>query len=155
MRNKLHREFLERQHYQRLKRLAADIKKHSHPADEVRPVIFFKASTDTLYMSLNSAFHLISAWALRLQGVPVIHFTCQSGMSRCVLGTNREDLSTLPPCDACTARISRQYHGAEVYSFRYQEASEIKTTVQELDLDSLMTFEYQSLPLGKLVLPSM
>jgi len=155
VRNKLYRELLERQHYQRLKRLAADIKKHSRPADGVRPVIFFKASTDTLYMSLNSAFHLIAAWALRLQGVPVIHFTCQSGMSRCVLGTDRDDLSARPPCDACTARVSRQYHGAKVHSFRYNEDVEITTAVQELDLDSLMTFEYQSLPLGKLVLPSM
>lgn len=155
VRNKLHRELLERQHYQRLSRLAADVVKHSHPAEEGRPVIFFKASTDTLYMSLNSGFHLIAAWALRLQGVPVIHFTCQSGMSRCVLGTDRDDPSALPPCEACIAKVSRQYHGAEVRSFSYQEGSEIKTSIQELDLSSLTAFEYQDLPFGKLVLPSL
>ncbi len=50
-------------------------------------MIFFNASTRLVGMSLNAAFQQTAAWALRLAGTPVIHFVCQAGLSRCVLGT--------------------------------------------------------------------
>ena len=56
-------------------------------------------------MSLNAAFQLLASWAVRLAGVPVVHFACQAGMSRCVLGTDREDPPALPPCPGCIAQI--------------------------------------------------
>lgn len=156
MKNRLRRELLERRHFRRLSRLAAEVKQHGSPEAGSKPVIFFKASTDIHKMSLNSAFHLLAAWSLRLQGVRVIHFHCQAGMSRCVLGTDRDDPSTPPPCKVCTAHTSRQFRGAEVREFQYAQASsEIKAALQELDLHALEVFEAQSLPLGKLALPSL
>src|SRR5512139_302030 len=56
-----------------------------------RPVIFFRASTGLLRLSQNTAFGLLASWGLQLGGVPVIHFVCQTGMSRCVQGTNKFD----------------------------------------------------------------
>src|SRR5215468_10913900 len=55
------------------------------------PVLFFKASTGIDDLSWNSGFHLLASWALRLKGIPVVYFACHSGMSHCVLGTNRDD----------------------------------------------------------------
>jgi hypothetical protein len=60
------------------------------PAASGAPVVFFKASTGIDDLSWNSGFHLLASWALRLQGVPVVYFACQAGMSHCVLGTNRD-----------------------------------------------------------------
>src|SRR3990170_3980876 len=62
------------------------------------PVAFFIASTRLNGLSLNSAFALLTACGLQLAGVPVVYFACQAGMSRCVLGTNREDPTKPPPC---------------------------------------------------------
>ena len=53
------------------------------------PVAVFKASTGIDDLSWNSGFHLLASWGFRLQGIPVIYFACQAGMSHCVLGTNR------------------------------------------------------------------
>jgi len=64
-------------------------------------VIFFRASTGLLRLSQNTAFGLLASWGLQLAGVPVIHFVCQTGMSRCVQGTNKYDHLTQPPCAAC------------------------------------------------------
>src|SRR5258708_10960390 len=60
------------------------------PEPHGQPVVFFKASTGIDDLSWNSGFHLLSSWGLRLQGVPVIYFACKSGMSHCVLGTDRD-----------------------------------------------------------------
>ena len=70
-------------------------------------MVFFNASTRLLGLSLNAAFQLAAAWAVRLAGVPVIHFVCQGGMSRCVLGTDRENPQALPPCPGCIAQSAR------------------------------------------------
>ncbi len=53
------------------------------------PIVFFKASTGIDDLSWNSGFHLLASWALRLKGIPIVYFACHSGMSHCVLGTNR------------------------------------------------------------------
>ena len=63
----------------------------SHPQQGKKPVIFFNASTRLSRISLNAAYSLLTAWGLQLMGVPVIYFACHAGMSRCVLGTHRED----------------------------------------------------------------
>ena len=54
------------------------------------PVVFFKASSGIDDLSWNSGFHLLASWGFRLQGIPVVYFACNSGMSHCVLGTNRD-----------------------------------------------------------------
>jgi hypothetical protein len=71
------------------------------PVPSGAPVVFFKASTGIDDLSWNSGFHLLASWALRLKGVPVVYFACHSGMSHCVLGTNRDDVRKPPPCKSC------------------------------------------------------
>src|SRR5512137_2451902 len=68
-------------------RMARVVRRVFRPRPDLRPVIFFNASTRIGYNSFNAAYALIAAWGLRLAGVPVIQFVCQSGMVRCVLGT--------------------------------------------------------------------
>src|SRR5512146_2662588 len=83
------------------------------PASKEAPVAFFKASTGIDDLSWNSGFHLLSSWALRLQGVPVVYFACRSGMSRCVLGTQRDDPHRPPPCQSCIYQSRTLYEGVE------------------------------------------
>ena len=71
------------------------------PESAGAPVIFFKASTGIDDLSWNSGFHLLASWAFRLQDVPVIYFACEAGMSKCVLGTNRDHPQNPPPCKSC------------------------------------------------------
>jgi hypothetical protein len=78
------------------------------PAGE-RPVVFFNASTRLLGMSLNAAFQQAAAWAVQLAGVPAVQFVCQGGLSRCVLGTDRDRPEALPPCPGCIAQSRAQY----------------------------------------------
>src|SRR5215216_7584786 len=80
------------------------------------PVIFFKASTGIDDLSWNSGFHLLASWALRLQGIPVAYFACHSGMSHCVLGTNRDDVRKAPPCKSCTYQSRTLYTGSNDFS---------------------------------------
>ncbi len=150
-----------------IRHTATEVNRLACPSPEAHPVIFFNASTRLVGMSLNSAFALLTAWALRLQNIPVIHFVCQAGMSRCVLGTDRADFSISPPCRTCVAQSRWLYSNAPVVPFHYKEDSRLNAILQALTVDQLVEFEYQNqaggqqnssdaspLPLGKLVLPS-
>ncbi len=75
------------------------------------PVVFFKASTGIDDLSWNSGFHLLASWAFRLQGIPVVYFACDSGMSHCVLGTNRDNVQKEPPCKSCVYQSKTLYTG--------------------------------------------
>jgi hypothetical protein len=148
---------------------SSQVSRHAHPDPEVKPVVFFNASTRLVGMSLNAAFSLLTAWALRLQNVPVVHFVCQAGMSRCVLGTDRDDFSKSPPCKACIAQSRWFYSSSLAIPFTYQNQPDLLEMLRGLSLENLMEFEYRTsaqnsslsestetvLPLGKLVLPSM
>ncbi len=134
--------------------LARRVARASNPSAE-KTIVFFNASARLHGLSLNAAFALLAAWGLRLAGVRVVHFVCRAGMSRCVLGTNRDDHTAAPPCAACIAQSRRMYAGAEVRWFGYQRDAELAATLHGLNLDELSNFEYQSEPLGKLVLPSL
>ena len=87
----------------RIRSAARQIALHA-PEPSGQPVAFFKASTGIDDLSWNSGFHLLASWALRLEGVPVAYFACHAGMSRCVLGTNRDRIEQAPPCRACTSQ---------------------------------------------------
>jgi len=119
-----------------------------------RPVVVFNASTRLDFVSLNAAYSLLSAWGLRLAGVSVVHFVCQQGMSRCLLGSNEEDPDQTPPCGACTALSARLYTGAEVRPFSYQRNPALSEILIELQVEDLKTLEFEGIPLGQLVLPS-
>ena len=71
------------------------------PQPSGAPIVVFKASTGIDDLSWNSGFHLLTSWALRLQGIPVAYFACNAGMSKCVLGTNRDTLQKEMPCKSC------------------------------------------------------
>lgn len=121
----------------------------------MKPVIFFNASTRLGGLSLNAAFSLLTSWGLRLQGVPVVHFVCQQGMSRCVLGTNRDDVSQPLPCDKCIRHSHAEYDRANTYWFGYQDEIPLRNLIQDLDVDSLMKVRYQDIPIGEIVLPAL
>jgi len=141
------------------------------PGLRLKPVIFFNASTRLSGLSQNAAFSLLASWALRLAGVPVIHFVCQAGMSRCVLGTDQDDISHHPPCGMCIRQSRVNYAQAHVHWFSYHHDETLAAVLSGLSLDELTRYQvplnsdqslatrYQSqvahpLPLGSLVLPS-
>lgn len=119
------------------------------------PIVFFKASSGIDDLSWNSAFHLLTSWGLRLQGIPIIYFACKHGMSRCVLGTDRENASKKPPCSSCTYQSKTLYTGANVHWFAFVRDTELEAALTGLSLTQLMAFEWKNIPLGTLVLPGL
>src|SRR5690349_4088152 len=85
------------------------------PQSSGAPVAFFKASTGIDDLSWNSGFHLLASWALRLKGVPVVYFACHSGMTHCVLGTNRDSVHKAPPCKSCIYQSKTLYAGVPTF----------------------------------------
>jgi hypothetical protein len=125
------------------------------PAAKGRPLVFFKASSGIDDFSWNSAFHLLVSWGLRLQGVPVIFFACKAGMSRCVLGTDREHPEKAPPCRSCVYQSKTLYAGAQAHWFRFERDTALEKALQGLRLMELMEFAWQGVPLGALCLPGL
>lgn len=145
--------------------MARQVKQNETDSPNQSPVIFFNASARISGLSQNAAFGLLVSWGLRLGGVPVHHFVCSRGMRRCVLGTQRSDLSKPPPCSACLRQSKRLYRGANADWFTFQPDQELEAELENLDIESLSKYEYTgvkgslitpglSLPLGQLVLPS-
>lgn len=152
------------QNKQRLQQTANMIAENSIPAAGQPPVVAFNASTRLTGLSLNAAFQLLTTWGLRLAGIPVIQFVCQSGLSRCVLGTDRDDFSNPPPCQSCIAQSQRLFTKAEVAWFTYEPDAALGEALEGLSIDQLTRFEYAfpvngdgqapQIPLGRLVMPS-
>jgi len=131
-------------------------------ADQGRlPVVFFNASTRIRGHSQNAAFSLLTSWAVRLTGVRVIHFVCWAGMSHCVLGTDQDAPEQTMPCKLCTHQSRVNTTKAELRIFTYQQDEKLAAVLQALSLDGLLHYEQTlpdvggSLPLGKLVLPTL
>jgi capsular polysaccharide biosynthesis protein len=136
------------------------------PPPSGAPIVFFKASTGIDDLSWNSGFHLLSSWALRLQGVPVAYFACHSGMSHCVLGTNRDDVRKPPPCKSCIYQSKTLYTSVPTFErlnvehstvtwFDFQRDSQLAAAIENLSLQDLMNFQWQEIPLGSLCLPGL
>lgn len=148
------------QNRNRIARLARQVAAHSEPDPKQSPVLFFNATARLTGLSLNAAFSQLTSWSLRLAGIPVTHFVCHSGMTHCVLGTNRQDYTTPPPCEGCLAQSNRLYAGATVQSFRFEPEPELAASLANLDVEELSRFEYTNhvsqtpIPLGSLALPS-
>ena len=137
----------------KIARMARLVSRGSPPPSGA-PVIFFKASTGIDDLSWNSGFHLLASWALRLKGIPVVYFACHSGMSHCVLGTNRDDVHKLPPCKSCIYQSKTLYSNVETLQhsyvqvssvdwFDYRRDEQLAATIEDLPLRDLMTFEWQ------------
>jgi len=146
------------------------------PEPKGQPVVFFKASTGIDDLSWNSGFHLLASWAFRLQGIPVVYFACNSGMSKCVLGTNRDNPHKDMPCKTCIQQSKVLYKDVETlkrsnveddalslsksqkskvkwFSFDYD--SELKEAIRDLDINHLSRFIFHEIPLGVLCLPGL
>ncbi|MCP4139465.1 MAG: hypothetical protein GY755_04095 [Chloroflexi bacterium] len=127
----------------------------SVPAAEGAPVIFFKASSGVDDLSWNAAFHLLTSWAFRLQGIPVRFFACKNGMTHCVLGTNRDNVKQKPPCASCTYQSKTLYTGADAQTFSFNADEELDRSLFNLPLPELMDFKFNGIPLGQLCLPGL
>lgn len=149
----------------KIARVARRVARQSPPASGA-PVIFFKASTGIDDLSWNSGFHLLTSWALRLKGVPIIYFACHSGMSHCVLGTNRDDVRRPPPCKSCIYQSKTLYTGVPTFErahvqhssvnwFGFDRDASLSAAMEGLSLKDLMEFTWQEFPLGALCLPGL
>src|SRR5258706_8904583 len=115
----------------------------TEPQPNGAPVIFFKASTGIDDLSWNSGFHLLTSWAFRLQGIPVVYFACDVGMSKCVLGTNRDHVQKGMPCKSCVYQSKTLYKNVETFQssnvqtssvncFNYQHDTQLAPTIEKL-----------------------
>ncbi len=153
----------------KISRVARDVARRE-PVPSGQPVIFFKPSTGIDDLSWNSGFHLLASWALRLQGTPVVYFTCHSGMSKCVLGVNREDPYKEMPCRRCIeqsralyaavpARTKDAAQGTQIAWFGFDRDARLEAALKDLSVEQLAQFEYafenEILPLGALCLPAL
>jgi len=136
------------------------------PTPTGTPVLFFKASSGIDDLSWNSGFHLLASWALRLHGIPVVYFSCNSGMSKCVLGTNRDDPHQEMPCKSCVYQSQTLYKDVPTFErsnvnrtgvnwFGFKRDLELAKAIELLPLPELMKFEWQNIPLGALCLPGL
>jgi len=135
------------------------------PEPDGAPIVFFKASTGIDDLSWNSGFHLLASWALRLQGVPVVYFACDSGMSHCVLGTNRDHVQKKPPCKSCVYQSHTLYTGvpdkplptpsSRLHWFSFQRDEKLSNAVRGLSVKEMMSFAWEGMPLGELCLPGL
>ena len=154
---RLQRYWVQRQNNQQITGLAEQVARRAPKPPDIEsaaPVIFFNASTRLSGVSLNAAYSLLSSWAVNLAGAPVIHFVCDQGMSRCVLGTNRKDPHLLPPCKECVRQSNVNYSFADQRRFRFQKDPAVEQELLKMDLAALMEVEIENMPLGRLVLPS-
>ena len=138
------------------------------PQPSGAPVVFFKASTGIDDLSWNSGFHLLASWGFRLQGIPVVYFACEAGMSHCVLGTNRQNVHKAPPCKSCVYQSKTLYKNVPTFErsnvqqslssvswFDYQIDTQLTNAIKKLSVPDLMTFEWKNIPLGALCLPGL
>lgn len=150
------------QNRQRIKRLARRVKTHSPRRASPPTVVVFNASSRLSGLSQNAAFTMLSAWGLQLAGARVISFACRSGMSHCVLGTNRQDYTLRPPCKKCIAQTQRLVQSSEAHWFSFRADEQLEKALGTLSVDEMSDFQYslpqadlpQPLPLGQLVLPA-
>ncbi len=146
-----------------LEQIGSIVAAHTRPGNDQRPVIFFRASTGLLRLSQNTAFGLLAAWGLQLAGVPVIHFVCQAGMSRCVQGTHRDNPRAQPPCAGCIRHSRHLFAHSQAFRFDYVPDPALSDALQGLDIEELAAFTFPAqsakslgaVPLGSLVVPSL
>lgn len=152
---KIKRESIHRLNRRRIAHISKHIPDNDPENPEQAPILIFNASTRLEEISLNAGFSLVTAWALRQAGYPVVHFVCARGMSRCVLGTDRHDPIVAPPCTRCI-RTSRDIHqNCSVRAFEFEMNKELKLQLDDLSLAELLQFQQDDLPYGELILPSL
>jgi len=149
------REYLHLMNRMRIKRISKQIPDNNPEDPDQPPIILFNASTRLEGISLNAGFSLITGWALRVAGYPVIHFVCARGMSRCVLGTDRNDLIVAPPCTNCIKTSKDLYQNCSVRAFEFEVNKDVKEQLDGLSLEQLVKYRHAGVPIGSLILPSL
>jgi hypothetical protein len=143
----------------RMAKLSVAAAKAARPDPAIAPVLFFNATARLGHFSQNAAFSYLAAIGLQAARVPVVHFGCRAGLSRCVLASVGRRADQHPPCKACIAQSERLYAHAPTVWFKYQTDSRLQTELQGLNLLDLSEFEIDfdggSLPLGRLGLHSL
>ncbi|UCF60785.1 MAG: hypothetical protein JSV37_13665 [Anaerolineaceae bacterium] len=123
---------------------------------ENMPVLIFNASTRTWGISQNAAFGLLSAWGLRLSGVPVRYLVCNAGLEQCVLGTVRTRLERSPPCNTCIRLSHQMYPRSLTYSLDPPIDWHSLPQFDDAEtLDELREVVAEGLPIGELCFPSL
>ncbi|HLC03036.1 MAG TPA: hypothetical protein VJK02_08365 [Anaerolineales bacterium] len=120
------------------------------------PILFFNASTRLHRLSLNAAFGLLASWALRAERVPIVHLVCEAGMWPCVLGTDRRDPRTRPPCSPCQSLSGVLFPSDLVTSLPLDRGihRQVMDELAGKSLQDLVAWKYRGRPLGELCLPS-
>ncbi len=72
-----------------------------------------------------------------------------------MLGTDKQHPQQPPPCVECRRTSRLVFAGAQTQPFSYQRDTELARAVSSLPLKDLLQLEWQGIPLGKLVLPSL
>ncbi len=144
-----------RQNDARIRSMAHKVTDAARPDPSKKPVVLFNASTRLSALSLNAGFEMLTGWALQMDGVPITHFACQRGMTRCVLGTKKDNPSQFPPCAECYHQTLANTDRAQVRNLVPQDDKSIRQELENLDSHSLTHFQYDGIPLGKLILPSL
>ncbi|MGA7192600.1 MAG: hypothetical protein WBW94_03140 [Anaerolineales bacterium] len=179
---RIKRGFVRRLNNLKIASMARQVAKRMSQPSNSAPIAFFKASTGIDDLSWNSGFHLLASWGFRLQGIPVVYFACNSGMSHCVLGTNRENVYKEPPCKSCVYQSKTLYNGVPsidgrvgggvsipsysttsavsrpesgVRWFNFQRDEKLNEAVVSLSVEEMMHFAWEGIPLGKLCLPGL
>jgi len=138
-----------------IQKMAKLIAKKALKPDDSKVVVSFNASTRLTGMSLNAAFGLLTGWSLRLQGVRVVNAVCRRAMPRCVLGTDKDDVYKMPPCQSCLQQSSVFFNRSSVMWLEPIDCIPLAKALQDTSLYKLMNFHFEGLPLGELCLPSM
>ena len=138
-----------------IRKMAKAVSKAAPKPDDRKIVVSFNASTRISGLSLNAAFAMLTGWSLRLQGARVAHFVCQRGMTRCVLGTDQNDIRRLPPCQKCLIQSAAIYDRSDVIWMDFYQSTPLAKALQNSTLNTLRQFRYEGIPLGELCLPSM
>jgi len=138
----------------KIARFAREINNNS-AKDSTNTVVIFNASTRLIGMSQNAAFSLLTGWALKLQGARVVQFVCNSGLKKCVLGTDITNVNNSPSCRICIKQSQAFSAGIETRWFKFTPDDDINSKISNLNLEQLKSFEYEGFHLGQLVLPSL
>lgn len=133
---------------QRWRRLSKDVIKNAKETGDQAPVIFFNASTRLQAMSQNAAYSYLTSQALRLQGVPVIQFACEAGLSRCTLGSNRDNVDQTPPCQKCIAQSESVFQNVSTRWFTYSSDPALESAIKNKALSELCDLVYEGAPIG-------
>lgn len=123
--------------------------------EDIAPVVFFNASTRLGGTSLNAAYAFLTSVGLQLEGVPVVHFACRAGMTRCQLGTDPDDHLKPPPCTRCVLQSRVLTANAETRWFDFARNPGLEQAMEKLSVEGLSDLYYQGIPLGSLTLPSL